>query len=128
MPGAGRSTIHIPDRTYPFFPQQFLYFFPLWHGQGSLRPTLGPVRTGRALASASFASLTTSLARPGAEAPAFGSELAVLVVPYEAGALCSARCGSLRRNCSKAIKLEALRKMLWQISLLILTMRSPNRV
>ncbi len=26
--------------------QHFLYFLPLPHGQGSLRPTLGPVRTG----------------------------------------------------------------------------------
>ena len=57
--------------TYPFFPQQFLNFLPLLQGQGSLRPTFGPLRTGLALASASLASLTISLpafspAGPGA--------------------------------------------------------------
>jgi hypothetical protein len=34
--------------TYATRPQQFLYFFPLPQGQGSLRPTFGPPRrTGR---------------------------------------------------------------------------------
>jgi hypothetical protein len=52
---------------YPFFPQQCLYFFPLPQGQGSLRPTLGPVRIGldlalaAAAAAASVASVTMSL-------------------------------------------------------------------
>ena len=31
---------------YPFFPQHCLYFLPDPHGHGSLRPTLGPTRTG----------------------------------------------------------------------------------
>ena len=55
----GRKTNHRP--------QQFLYFLPLPQGQGSLRPTFGPVRTGLALAwasAAAAASLTTSLALP----------------------------------------------------------------
>ena len=30
--------------TYAATPQHFLYFLPLPHGQGSLRPTLGPSR------------------------------------------------------------------------------------
>jgi hypothetical protein len=54
-----------------------LYFLPLPQGQGSFRPTFGPVRTGLAFsATAAAASLTTSLAL--ACAP---SELAVLVPP-----------------------------------------------
>jgi hypothetical protein len=43
-------------------PQQCLYFLPLWQGQGSLRPTFGPVRTGGGLEMASAASVTMSLA------------------------------------------------------------------
>src|SRR5262249_7351762 len=45
-------------------PQQCLYFLPLPHGQGSLRPTFGPERTGLAFSIAAAASLTTSLALP----------------------------------------------------------------
>src|SRR5450432_2842946 len=55
-----------------YLPQQFLYFLPLPQGQGSLRPTFGPVRTGLALAwasTAAAASLTTSLAFPGEPPP-----------------------------------------------------------
>ncbi len=48
-------------------PQQCLYFLPLPQGQGSLRPTLGPVRTGAGRERASEASVTMSLARPPPE-------------------------------------------------------------
>lgn len=48
-----------------YFPQQCLYFFPLPHGQGSFRPTLGPARTGLAFSTAAAASLTMSLAGEG---------------------------------------------------------------
>ena len=34
------------DNNYVNAPQQFLYFLPLPHEQGSLRPILGPVRIG----------------------------------------------------------------------------------
>ena len=35
-----------PNRVMglPYVPQHFLNFLPLPHGQGSLRPTLGPLR------------------------------------------------------------------------------------
>ena len=59
-----------------YFPQQCLYFLPLPHGHGSLRPTFGPVRTGFAFSTAAAASLTTSL---GFEAGP--PELAVVVPP-----------------------------------------------
>src|SRR6266498_2729463 len=63
-PGEG-----IPGKPgHPFFPQHCLYFLPLPQGHGSLRPTLGPTRTGLALARASAASLTTSLGLPSAVA------------------------------------------------------------
>src|SRR6266496_121027 len=62
----------------PFLPQHCLYFLPLPQGHGSLRPTLGPTRTGLALARASAASLTTSLGLPSAGA---GPELPVAVAP-----------------------------------------------
>ena len=53
-----------PDQTAAAFyrPQHCLYFFPLLHGQGSLRPTLGALRTGLVLDTASVASVTMSLA------------------------------------------------------------------
>src|SRR5258708_24902256 len=57
------------SESYPFFPQHCLNFLPLPQGQGSLRPTFGPVRTGLALATASLASLTMSLAFAGAPEP-----------------------------------------------------------
>src|ERR1039458_9060899 len=73
-------------------PQQCLYFLPLPQGQGSLRPTFGPVRTGLAFsATAAAASLTTSLAL-GRAPP----ELAVLVPPNALAAWCSVCCGRIR--------------------------------
>src|SRR5262249_40417588 len=90
---------------------------------GSLRPTFGPVRIGFALATASLASLTTSLAR---DSPAPVEAVVVLPPPKGLVEGCSARCGMLWRNLLKAITLEALRKMLWQTSLLMLTINSSN--
>jgi hypothetical protein len=43
------------ERKSPYFPQHCLYFLPLPQGQGSLRPTLGPVRIGFAFAAAAGA-------------------------------------------------------------------------
>lgn len=47
----------------PYLPQHCLYFLPLPQEQGSLRPTLGPIRTGRAFSTAAAAWLTMSLGR-----------------------------------------------------------------
>jgi hypothetical protein len=70
--GSGQCRVRFNYR-----PQQCLYFLPLPQGQGSLRPTFGPVRTGLVFsATAAAASLTTSLALPCAP-----PELAVLVPP-----------------------------------------------
>jgi len=50
-------------------PQQFLNFLPLPQGQGSLRPTFGPVRTGLGLglftSSAAWLTMSLGLAWPG---------------------------------------------------------------
>src|SRR5579859_4583674 len=70
------SLIHrFTDSLVQLFPQQCLYFFPLLHGQGSLRPTLGPARTGRAFSTAAAASLTMSLPL-GGPLPAAGVAVA----------------------------------------------------
>src|SRR5690606_13338238 len=101
-------------------PQHCLYFLPLPHGLGSFGPTLGPVRTGLLRETASLASLT--------ESDASGCTVAgVVVCPPEALVSgCSVRCGSVRRKFSKSMRLLALRKMLRQISVFIVTMSSSN--
>src|SRR5687767_1995602 len=107
-------------------PQHCLYFLPLPQGQGSLRPTFGPARTGLALVTASAASLTMSL--PWAAAVVVPPELALADPPKAAVEACSVRLGMLRRKFSKAMRLEALRKMLWQISVLMLIIKSSKSV
>jgi hypothetical protein len=42
----GTSAPLLQFRIYVFAPWHFLYFFPDPQGQGSLRPTFAPVRTG----------------------------------------------------------------------------------
>ena len=42
--GAARFAAPIIYTIYAFRPQQFLYFLPLPHGHGSLRPIFGEVR------------------------------------------------------------------------------------
>src|SRR5687768_3179924 len=92
-------------------PQHCLYFFPLPHGQGSFLPTFGPTRMGFAFETTSLASLTRSLC--------CALLVVVSVAPKALVAWCTVVLGMLRANFSKAIKLDALRKMLWQISDLI---------
>src|ERR1017187_8960722 len=73
-------------RQRQFFPQHCLYFFPLPHGQGSFRPTLGPTRTGLAFSTRAAASLTISLPRggPGLAEAALGPVDVPVVVPPKA--------------------------------------------
>ena len=67
-------------------PQQCLYFLPLPQGQGSLRPTFGPTRTGLAFSTAAAASLTMSL--PCAGPRRAGAALVpVLVMAYAVGSI-----------------------------------------
>src|ERR1035438_583550 len=108
-----------------FFPQQCLYFFPLPHGQGSFRPTFGPTRTGLAFSTAAAASLTMSLPCDG-PGRAVAVLVPVVVPPKALVAWWVVCCGTLRRKFSNAIKLEALRKILWQISVLMLTISSSK--
>src|SRR5207253_648135 len=107
------STVQNGPTTNPttHFPQHCLYFFPLPQGQGSFRPTLGPVRMGLAFSCAAAASLTTSLALPS------GPPVEPVDVPPPKALLlwCNVCLGMLRRKSSNAFTLEALRKMLWPI-------------
>src|SRR5687768_15848898 len=112
--------------TDQILPQHCLYFFPLPQGQGSLRPTFGPTRTGLAFVTASAASLTISL--PLAAAVVVPPELALAWPPNAAVEVCSVLFGMLRMKFSKAMRLEALRKMLWQISVLMLIIKSSKSV
>src|ERR1039458_5599682 len=115
---------------FAYLPQQFLYFLPLPQGHGSLRPTFGPVRTGLALAlacasAAPAASLTTSLALGPPPPP----PVPVLVPPPPPKALvvvCKVCCGAARRKFSNAIRDDALRKTLRQISVFTLTISSSK--
>src|SRR5208282_6769542 len=122
---ACRWQVVLGNADLNYRPQQCLYFLPLPQGQGSLRPTFGPVRTGLAFSAvaAAAASLTTSLGLPCAPPP----ELAVVVPPPKALVdWCRVCCGTLRRKFSKAIMDEALRKTLWQISVFTLTISSSK--
>src|ERR1017187_2364780 len=82
------------QRGCNYRPQQCLYFLPLPQGQGSLRPTFGPVRLGLGLSleSWSAASLTTSL----------GLDLSLGGSPKALVGSCLVSCGILRRKFSNA--------------------------
>src|SRR5436190_22583635 len=100
LPQVGEAT----QNDY-ILPQHCLYFLPLPQGQGSFRPTLGPVRTGLAFSWAAAASLTTSLALPGWPAdPGAAPPNALLL-------WCNVCLGTLRRKSSNAFTLDALRKI-----------------
>src|SRR6266568_7589634 len=99
--------------NYATRPQQFLYFFPLPHGQGSLRPTFGNSR--RTGARSSFIS-------PSPLPPA------IAIAGCGRGACCGAgdsgegacsfsrNCGSVARKFSNACRFEVLRKRLCNTS------------
>src|SRR5690348_14837623 len=100
-----------------YFPQHCLYFLPLPQGHGSLRPTFGPVRLGFGFETSSAAWLTISLALDWS---------AGACPPNDVVASWRVSRGALRRKFSNAIRLDALRKMLWQISVLMFTINSSN--
>src|SRR5258708_19413481 len=92
------------EKKTAYFPQHCLYFFLLPQGQGSLRPTFGPVRLGFgfSLERWSAASLTTSL----------GFALSVLDGSSKALVeVCDVCCGILRTKSSHALTLEPPPKM-----------------
>src|SRR5207245_3253508 len=71
---------HAPDSTRSSIGMwHFLYFFPLPHGHGSLRPTRGPDRTGTTRAG----SASRSAAAPS-PAPAAGCERPAQALPASA--------------------------------------------
>src|SRR5688572_27741748 len=56
---AARFSVNV-DGEYAHGIQHFLYFFPLPHGHGSLRPTLGAARKGSVIPMISSSSLNNS--------------------------------------------------------------------
>ena len=65
------------QRRFNYRPQQCLYFLPLPQGQGSLRPTFGPVRIGLAFSATVAASIPNKKAR-SLSLRAFESNLVLL--------------------------------------------------
>src|SRR5438270_13734811 len=101
--------------NYATRPQQFLYFFPLPQGQGSLRPTFGNSR--RTGARSSFIS-------PSPLPPAIaiaGCGRGACCGASDPGGACSfsKNCGNVARKFSKACKFEVLRNKLCSTSFLI---------
>ena len=109
-------------RVRHYLPQHCLYFLPLPQGHGSLRPTFGPVRTGLALAFATAPRRLRSRRRWLCRARRLAAPSA-----KSAGVLVQ---GLLRHVAQEIFKRhhadDALRKMLWQISVLMLTINSSK--
>ncbi len=108
-------------------PQQFLNFFPLPQGHGSLRPTFGTSR--RTGARSSFNSEPSPLSETFSLA-AIRSPWRPGTGPVAVGALgaCSRRrnCGRVERKFSKACKFDVLRKRLCSTSFLMFAISSTN--
>src|SRR4029077_5639323 len=117
--------------NYATRPQQFLYFFPLPQGQGSLRPTFGPPRrTGRSIAYSPFSG---SSARGDVVGGFVRTPAGRFAVPVDApsdpapGAVSFNRnCGSVARKFSNACRFEVLRKRLCNTSFLMFAISSTN--
>src|SRR5436190_24364625 len=117
--------------NYATRPQQFLYFLPLPHGQGSLRPTLGPPRrTGRSMAYSPFSGsdVRVALAGVAVRTPAgrFAPPVEAPSEPTPGAVSRNKNCGSVARKFSKACKFEVLRKRLCNTSFLIFAISSTN--
>src|SRR5690242_1578370 len=109
-------------------PQQFLNFFPLPHGHGSLRPTFGNERrTGRSIDTSPAPSPSPSPAMTPAIAPT-GWRIRASAPAVGATGACSRNrnCGSVARKFSNACRLEVLRKRLLSTSFLMFAINSTN--
>ena len=113
---------------YAVLPQQFLYFFPLPHVHGSLRPTFGASLRWVGMTSCSSSPFSVCCSSRGAlrfSRLGIGPPTA-----GRAGAEPSIRCPILKgreeRNCSNAIKLVVLRNKFDKTSLLMLAINALN--
>src|SRR6266513_4002629 len=112
---------------YATRPQQFLYFFPLPQGHGSLRPTFGNERRiGRSIDTSPAPSPSPS--PPTAAIAPTGWRMRASAVAVGAVGPCSRRrnCGKVARKFSKACRLEVLRKRLFRTSFLMFAINSTN--
>src|SRR5215472_19206681 len=113
--GVRRAQRAVPTISrYAILPQQFLYFFPLPHGHGSLRPTLGnDRRIGRSIETSPAPSPSPS--PPTAAIAPTGCRIRVSAVAVGAVGPSSRRrnCGRVARKFSNACRLEVLRKRLF---------------
>src|SRR5256885_16903002 len=100
--------------NYATRPQQFLYFFPLPQGQGSLRPTFGPPRrTGRA----SFIFPAPSPFPPALAIEGWGWGIGFDAADPTAGG-CSfyKKLGSVARKIFNVLRFEVRREQMWKNS------------
>src|SRR5256885_11212908 len=99
--------------NYATRPQQFLYFFPLPQGQGSLRPTFGPPRrTGRSIAYSPFSGSSARVAVVGVFVRTLAGRFAVPVDapsgPTPPAVSRKRKCGSVAREFSNSCKVQGL--------------------
>src|SRR5262249_53690719 len=102
-----------PGLDYAVRPQQFLYFFPLPQGHGSLRPTFGNERRiGRSIDTPP----SPSPSPPTAAIAPTGWRMRAPAVAVGAGGASSRRrnCGNVARKFSNACRLEVLRNRLFR--------------
>src|SRR6266511_962088 len=112
---------------YATRPQQFLYFFPLPQGQGSLRPTFGNERRiGRSIDTSPGPSPSPS--PPTAAIAPTGWRMRASAAAVGAVGPSSRRrnCGNVARKFSNACRLEVLRNRLFRTSFLMFAINSTN--
>src|SRR5258705_2655038 len=119
--GGGRAV------RYATRPQQFLYFFPLPQGHGSLRPTFGNERRiGRSIDTSPAPSPSPS--PPTAAIPPTGWRMraAAVAVGAVGPSSRSRNSGNVARKFSNACRFDMLRKRLFRTSFLMFAINSTN--
>src|SRR6266403_4903815 len=114
---------------YATRPQQFLYFFPLPHGHGSLRPTFGiERRTGKSIDTSPAPSPSPSPIIPAIAPTGCGCRARDGAPAVGAVGACSRskKCGNVARKFSNACKLEVLLNRLFRTSFLMFAISSTN--
>jgi hypothetical protein len=109
-----------PSLPYAVRPQQFLYFLPLPHGQGSFRPTLGLSLRTAGITSCSSSPLLSFSPLEGSKASRRGKGPAGARAGCGLSGLSAILKGSADKNCSNAIKFVVLRNRLERTSFLML--------
>src|SRR5262249_6895685 len=112
---------------YATRPQQFLYFFPLPQGHGSLRPTLGNERRiGRSIDTSPAPSPSPSPPTAAIAPTGWRIRAPAAAVGAVGPSSRSRNCGNVARKFSNACRLEVLRKRLFSTSFLMFAINSTN--